>query len=77
MPPRNRNQNMGFMPSLTSLSNLDAVTEQGDGSFAPYPPLRHADPTRNTSGWPTNYREPLSSFGAAAQGDTPVSSPAT
>ena len=72
--PRNRNQNMGFMPSLTSLSNLDTVTEQEDGSFAPYPPLRHADPTRKTSGCPTNYRESLSSFGAAAQGDTSVSS---
>ena len=74
MPPLNRNQTMGFMPSLTSLSNLDTVTEQEDGSFAPYPPLRHADPTRKTSGCPTNYRESLSSFGAAAQGDTSVSS---
>ena len=65
---------MGVMPSLSSLSNLDTVTEQGDGSFAPYPPLRHADPTRKTSGCPTNYRESLSSFGAAAQGDTSFSS---
>ena len=73
MPPLNRNQTMGFMPSLSSLSNLDTVTEE-DGSFAPYPPLRHADPTRKTSGCPTNYREPLSSFGAAAQGYTSVSS---